>query len=101
MKFFKHLLVVIALATFIGGGAHQIFAQESACTNQTAGKSQDQAFGGFGVLVDKTADFPKAYEAAKASGKPAILHLKVDPAAITPTMTIEAIRSRALAAGTH
>jgi acetolactate synthase-1/2/3 large subunit len=60
-----------------------------------------RAFGGFGITVEKTADFPKAYEAARASGKPAILHVKVDPAAITPTMTIEGIRSKALAAGTR
>jgi len=51
--------------------------------------------------VEKTADFPKAYEAARASGKPAIIHLKVDPSAIGPTMTIESIRSKALAAGTR
>ena len=38
-----------------------------------------RAFGGFGVTVDKTADFPKAFEQARASGKPAIVHLKVDP----------------------
>jgi acetolactate synthase-1/2/3 large subunit len=60
-----------------------------------------RAFGGFGVTVDKTADFPKAFEQARASGKPAIVHLKVDPAAITPTMTIEDIRNKALAAGTR
>ena len=60
-----------------------------------------RAFGGFGATVEKTADFPKAYEAARASGKPAIIHLKVDPAAIAPTMTIESIRSKALAAGTR
>jgi acetolactate synthase-1/2/3 large subunit len=58
-----------------------------------------RAFGGFGATVEKTADFPKAYDAARASGKPAILHLKVDPSAIGPTMTIEGIRSKALEAG--
>ena len=55
-----------------------------------------RAFGGFGVTVEKTADFAKAYEAARASGKPAIIHLKVDPSAITPVTTIEAIREKAL-----
>lgn len=55
-----------------------------------------RAFGGFGVTVDKTADFANAYEAARASGKPAIIHLKVDPSAITPMTTIEAIRDKAL-----
>ena len=43
-----------------------------------------RAFGGFGVTVEKTADFPAAYAAAVASGKPAIIHLKIDPEAITP-----------------
>ncbi|MET0867377.1 MAG: thiamine pyrophosphate-dependent enzyme, partial [Pseudorhodoplanes sp.] len=55
-----------------------------------------RAFGGYGATVERTADFPKAYEAARASGKPAILHVKVDPSAITPTMTIEGIRDKAL-----
>jgi acetolactate synthase-1/2/3 large subunit len=60
-----------------------------------------RAFGGYGATVERTADFPKAYEAARASGKPAILHVKVDPSAITPTMTIESIRDKALTAGTR
>jgi acetolactate synthase-1/2/3 large subunit len=60
-----------------------------------------RAFGGFGATVERTEDFPKAFEAARASGKPAILHLKVDPSAITPTMTIEGIRDKALSAGTR
>jgi acetolactate synthase-1/2/3 large subunit len=57
-----------------------------------------KAFGGFGVLVEKTADFPAAFAAAKASGKPSIIHLKVDPEAITPTTSLSAIREKALAA---
>jgi acetolactate synthase-1/2/3 large subunit len=56
-----------------------------------------RAFGGFGVMVEKTADFPKAFEAARASGKPALIHVKVDPGAITPMTTLEAIREKALA----
>jgi acetolactate synthase-1/2/3 large subunit len=55
-----------------------------------------RAFGGFGITVDKTADFAAAYEAAVASGKPAIIHLKVNPSAITPVSTIETIRAKAL-----
>ena len=60
-----------------------------------------QAFGGFGVRVDKTADFPAAFAAAKKSGKPSIVHLKVDPEAITPGMSLSAIREKALAGGGH
>ncbi|MEA2904926.1 MAG: acetolactate synthase large subunit [Alphaproteobacteria bacterium] len=57
-----------------------------------------RAFGGFGVTVEKTEDFGAAFRAAQASGQPAIVHLKIDPEAITPTMTLSQIRARALAA---
>ncbi len=56
-----------------------------------------RAFGGFGVTVEKTSDFAAAYAAAVRSGKPAIVHLKVDPEASTPTMSLTAIREKALA----
>ncbi len=46
--------------------------------------------------VEKTADFAGAFEAALASGKPAIIHLKIDPEAITPSTTLDAIRKKAL-----
>ena len=58
-----------------------------------------RAFGGFGATVERTADFRPAFEAAQKSGKPAILHLKVDPEAITPTMSLTAIREKAQAGG--
>src|SRR3981081_2915053 len=54
-----------------------------------------RAFGGFGVLVDKTADFPKAFRAAQKSGKPAVIQLKIDPDAITPAMTLAKIGAAA------
>src|SRR5262249_26967738 len=56
-----------------------------------------RAFGGFGVTVAKTADFAAAYEAAVRSARPAIVHLKIDPEAVTPTMSLTAIREKALA----
>jgi acetolactate synthase-1/2/3 large subunit len=56
-----------------------------------------RAFGGFGARVEKTADFAAAFAAAQQSGKPAILHLKVDPEAITPATTLGTIRKSALA----
>ncbi len=56
-----------------------------------------RAFGGFGVTVEKTADFPAAFEAALASGQPALVHLKVDANAISPSLTLEGIRAKALA----
>jgi acetolactate synthase-1/2/3 large subunit len=55
-----------------------------------------RAFGGHGETVEATADFLPAFERATASGKPAILHVKVDPEAITPATTLSAIRDAAL-----
>ena len=52
------------------------------------------AFGGYGAVVEKTADFPAAFAAARASGKPSIIHLKIDPEAITPTATLTGIREK-------
>src|SRR3954469_12110590 len=56
-----------------------------------------RAFGGFGATIEKTEEFPAAFKAAQASGKPAILHLKVDPQAISPATTLDAIRAKSLA----
>jgi acetolactate synthase I/II/III large subunit len=56
-----------------------------------------RAFGGYGATVEKTADFFPAFVAAQQSGKPAILHLKVDPEALTPTMSLAATREKAQA----
>ena len=57
-----------------------------------------RAFGGFGVLVERTQDFPDAFKAAANSSKPAIIHLKIDPEAITPMTTLTGIREQAQAA---
>jgi acetolactate synthase I/II/III large subunit len=56
-----------------------------------------RAFGGFGVSVERTEDFPAAFREAQASGKPAIIRLKIDPEAITPVTTLSKIRARSLA----
>jgi acetolactate synthase-1/2/3 large subunit len=58
-----------------------------------------KAFDGFGVVVEKSADFPAAFAAARKSGKPSIIHLKIDPEAITPGATLTAIREKALGGG--
>ncbi len=55
------------------------------------------AFGGYGAVVEKSAEFPAAFAAAQASCKPSILHLKIDPEAITPSTTLTAIRQKSLA----
>ena len=57
-----------------------------------------RAFGGFGATIERTEDFAAAFNAAKESGKPAILHLKVDPEAINPNISLTALRERSLAA---
>jgi acetolactate synthase-1/2/3 large subunit len=54
-----------------------------------------RAFGGFGITVERTKDFAAAFQTAAASGKPAIVHLKIDPEAITPTTTLAKIRKQA------
>ncbi len=58
-----------------------------------------RAFGGFGAAVERTEDFPAAFKQAQASGKPAIIRLKIDPEAITPVTTLAKIRAKALADG--
>ena len=55
-----------------------------------------RAFGGHGETVERTADFAPAYERAVASGKPALIELRIDPDAITPATTLSAIREKAL-----
>jgi len=56
-----------------------------------------RAFGGHGETVLRTEEFEPAFERALAAKAPAILHVKVDPEAITPTTTLTAIREAALA----
>ncbi len=55
-----------------------------------------RAFGAHGETVARTADFAPAFERAYASGKPALIELKIDPDAITPATTLSAIREKAL-----
>lgn len=53
-----------------------------------------RAYGGHGETVEKTEDFAPAFERARASGKPAIVEIKLDPEAITPTRTLTQIRDK-------
>jgi acetolactate synthase-1/2/3 large subunit len=55
-----------------------------------------RAFGGHGETVERTEDFAPAYQRAAASGKPALIELRIDPDAITPATTLSAIRDKAL-----
>ena len=54
-----------------------------------------RAYGCFGELVERADGFPAAFERALEAGVPAVLHLVVDPEAITPRQTIAEIRAAA------
>jgi len=51
-----------------------------------------QAFGAHGETVTETAQFADAFERALGAGRPALLHLRIDPEAINPRTTLTAIR---------
>jgi acetolactate synthase-1/2/3 large subunit len=59
-----------------------------------------RAYGVHGETVEETAQFSPAFERAiketEASGKPALIEIRVDPQAITTSTTLDAIRARAL-----
>jgi acetolactate synthase-1/2/3 large subunit len=54
-----------------------------------------RSFGAFGALVERTEEFPAAFEAALAAGKPALLELRTDPDLITPRATLTELRAQA------
>ncbi len=56
-----------------------------------------RAFSGHGETVEKTADFEAAFERSVAAGKPAIIHVKTDPEALTSRITLTKLREQALA----
>ena len=47
------------------------------------------AYGGFGATVTDNAGFEQAFAEARRSGLPALLHLKLDPAALSPKLRLE------------
>jgi len=57
-----------------------------------------RAYGAHGETVLHTEEFAPAFERALASGKPALLHLKLDPQALTPNASLDALRAQGLAA---
>ena len=50
-----------------------------------------RAYGGHGETVRVTEDFGPAFQRARASGKPAIIEIVIDPEAITPSRTLTEI----------
>ncbi len=55
-----------------------------------------RAFGCAGEIVEETSQFEAAFERCVASGKPAVIEIRVDPQAITPNTTIDALRAAAI-----
>lgn len=51
-----------------------------------------RAYGGHGETVTRTAEFAAAFERATQSSLPAIIEIRLDPEAITPTRTLTQIR---------
>jgi len=54
-----------------------------------------RAFGAYGERVERTADVPAALDRALAAGTAAVLHVPVDPEALTPRQTLSEIRAEA------
>ncbi len=52
-----------------------------------------QAFGAHGAVVERSEDVGAALDEALACGCPAVVELRVDPQAITPRATLDAIRA--------
>ncbi len=54
-----------------------------------------RAYGAHGETVQRTDEFAPAFERALAAGRPALLHVKIDPEAITMNATLSALRAQA------
>lgn len=54
-----------------------------------------RAHGAFAATIERSEDFAPAFDAAMACGGPAMLHIKIDPEAITPRTTLAKIREAA------
>jgi len=53
-----------------------------------------RAYGAHGATVTTTDEFAPAFDRALAAGKPSLLHLLVDPQAITPNATLDSLRAQ-------
>lgn len=52
-----------------------------------------RAFGAYGERVERTEDVEAAFLRARAAGVPALLHLRLDPEALSPRTTLSEIRA--------
>ena len=55
-----------------------------------------RSFGAEGALVEKTADFGPALELALGRDRPTVIEIRVDPNALTPRATLDAVRAEGL-----
>ena len=55
-----------------------------------------RAYGAYGERVERDAQFPTAFARAREAGVPAVLHLVVDPEAITPAETLSGLQGHQL-----
>jgi len=55
-----------------------------------------RAYGALGETVSKTAEFEPAFERALAADRPSLLHVKLDPQAITMNATLDHLRATAM-----
>jgi acetolactate synthase-1/2/3 large subunit len=57
-----------------------------------------RAYGAHGETVTQTGEFAPAFERALAAGRPALLHLKLDPQALTMNASLDQLREQGRAA---
>jgi acetolactate synthase-1/2/3 large subunit len=57
-----------------------------------------RAYGATGETVTRTDEFAPAFARALAAGRPALLHLVLDPQALTPNASLDALRAQGQAA---
>jgi acetolactate synthase-1/2/3 large subunit len=55
-----------------------------------------RAYGGQGEIVERSEDFPAAFERARKAPTFALLDLRLDPEALTPRFTLSEVRGGAL-----
>ncbi|AOF93609.1 thiamine pyrophosphate-binding protein [Sinorhizobium sp. RAC02] len=58
-----------------------------------------RSYGLHAETVERTEEFADAFLRSEASGKPALIEIRIDPEALTPKMSLTQIREQALAAG--
>jgi acetolactate synthase-1/2/3 large subunit len=55
-----------------------------------------RAYGALGETVATTAEFAPAFERALAAGRPSLLHVLIDPQALTMGATLDALRTQGI-----